>query len=187
MFNKDLLLIDIESTGTNVAKHEIIQIAAILLDKKTLKEKGVFSTFIKPRKWKQQDPEAMAVNGITLAQVKNAPPLRQALQQLVKTFGTSVIVTVYAGNLDVVFFTAAFREQNMRYPYDYHTFDIWSLCYNYMARRHKLTDRKKFAGFSMESVAKHFRIPLPARRHQALIDCQIEAEVLRALMKAKLS
>src|SRR4051812_14401979 len=38
MFNKDILLLDIESTGTDVTKHEIIQLAAILLDKKTLKE-----------------------------------------------------------------------------------------------------------------------------------------------------
>ena len=43
MFNKDLLVLDIESTGTDVTKHEIIQLAGILLDKKTLKEKKVFS------------------------------------------------------------------------------------------------------------------------------------------------
>jgi DNA polymerase III epsilon subunit-like protein len=127
----------------------------------------------------------MAVNGITFAQVKDAPPLRKALQQLIKTFGTNVILTVYAGNLDVVFFTAAFRSQNLRYPFDYHTFDIWSLCYHYMSRKGKLTERPKFAGFSMESVAKHFRIRMPKHRHQALIDCQLEAEILRAIVKAK--
>ena len=33
-FKKDLLLIDLETTGLDAGKHEIIQIAAILLDKK---------------------------------------------------------------------------------------------------------------------------------------------------------
>ena len=32
-------MIDMEFTGIDIAKHEIIQIAAIVLDKKTLKEK----------------------------------------------------------------------------------------------------------------------------------------------------
>ena len=38
-FERDILLIDTEFTGFDIDKHEIIQLAAVLLDKKTLKEK----------------------------------------------------------------------------------------------------------------------------------------------------
>ena len=73
MFNKDLLVLDIEATGVDFSKHELIQIAAILLDKKTLKEKKRFESFIRPRKWKNRSAEAMAVNQITWDMVKDAP------------------------------------------------------------------------------------------------------------------
>ena len=39
-FYKDILLIDLETTGLDAGRHEIVQIAAVLLDKKTLKERG---------------------------------------------------------------------------------------------------------------------------------------------------
>ncbi|HEX3099771.1 MAG TPA: exonuclease domain-containing protein, partial [Patescibacteria group bacterium] len=65
MFNKDLLMLDIEATGIDVTKHEIIQIAGVLLDKKTLKEKKSFTSYARPRNWGSREAEAMAVNNIT--------------------------------------------------------------------------------------------------------------------------
>ena len=47
-FKKDILLVDTEFTGFDLQKHELVQLAAVLLDKKTLKEKKVFSSFVKP-------------------------------------------------------------------------------------------------------------------------------------------
>ena len=64
-FKKDLLLIDIEATGLDPKRHEIIQLAGILLDKKTLKEKKSFNAYIRPRKWSVRDKASMKVNKIT--------------------------------------------------------------------------------------------------------------------------
>ncbi len=179
MFNKDLLVLDIESTGTNVAKHEIIQLAAILLDKKTLKEKKVFNSFVKPEHWKNRDPEAMAICNITWEQVKNAPSLKKVLQKFDKTFGHNCIPTTYGGNLDPIFLTAAYRNSGMKYPFEYHTFNMWPLFYMYMAKHKRLTNKKRFVGFSLEDIAKHFKIPSTFSRHDALGDCRYEAAILR--------
>ena len=81
MFNHDILLLDIEATGLDVTRHEIIQLAAILLDKKTLKEKKNFSSYAKPKKWENREPEAMAVNGISWDSLKNAPSLTTVLKK----------------------------------------------------------------------------------------------------------
>lgn len=184
MFNKDLLLLDIEATGVNVAKHEMIQLAAILLDKKTLEEKKVFSSYIKPKHWANRDPGAMAICKITWDQVKDAPPLKKVLQQFDKTFGGNVIPSTYGGNLDAIFLTAAYRNSGLKYPFEYHTFNMWPICYLYMAKHKKLINKKRFVGFSLEDIADHFKVPREQDRHDALGDCRYEAAVLRKLVKA---
>lgn len=183
MFNKDILIVDIEATGVDVNKHEMIQLAAILLDKKTLKAKKSFNSFIKPTKWSNRDPEAMKVCQISWEQLKNAPSLKTVLQKFNRAFGHNVILTNYGGNLDFVFLPAHYKKVKMRYQYDYHTLNIWALAYVYMAKHKQLKHKKKFTGFSLEDLAKFLKISVPESRHDALVDCQLEAEVLRALIK----
>jgi DNA polymerase III epsilon subunit-like protein len=183
MFNKDLLVLDIESTGIDVTKHEIIQLAAILIDKKTLKEKQTFSSFVKPVSWANRDPEAMAVNGIVWEQLKNAPSIKTVLQKFNRTFGKDCIPTTYGGNLDIIFLPAAYRKAGMKYPFDYHTFNMWPLFYTYMALQKKLTNKKRYVGFSLEDVAEFLEVPPSENRHDALGDCYYEAEILRRLIK----
>jgi DNA polymerase III epsilon subunit-like protein len=186
MFTKDLLLIDEEMTGVDPTRHEIIQLAGILLDKKTLKEKKHFTSFVKPKHWSRRDPEAMAVSRITWEQVKNAPPLETALQKFSKTFGHQVLLANYGGNIDYEFLKTGFRQANLRYPYNYHTFNIWGVILVYCAKKKLLKPSftaKEFGGFNLERVLAHFSIPTPPL-HDALVDCRAEAEVLRRVLKA---
>ncbi len=183
MFNKDLLVLDVECTGLDYFKHELIQIAAIQLDKKTLKEKKRFETFIKPKRWKLREPEAMKVNNITWDQLKNAPDLKTAIKKFEKTFGHNVILAPYGTILDTLMLRLAYRENKMRYPFDYHVFDIWPLVYTYMAKKKLLKNKKRFSGFRLDEAAKHFKINVSEGRHTALVDCEIEAEVLRQILK----
>jgi DNA polymerase III epsilon subunit-like protein len=183
MFNKDLLVFDIEATGVDVTKHEIIQLAAILLDKKTLKEKKSFTTFVKPKNWKKRDPEAMAINGISWEQLKDAPDMKTVLKKFGKTFGSDAIPSNYGGNLDIIFLPAAYRSVKMKYPFEYHTFNMWPLFYAFMAKHNQLKNRKRYVGFSLEDVGDFLKVPRQDGRHDALVDCYYEADVLRAVLK----
>lgn len=184
MFNKDLLMLDIEATGINVTKHEIIQLAAILLDKKSLREKKSFNMFIKPRHWANREKEAMAVNNIAWEQLKSSPSLKTVLQKFNKTFGNNVIPTTYGGNLDIVFLPEAYRKAGLKYPFEYHTFNMWPICYAFMAKHKQLKNRQRFVGFSLEDLADYLKVPHASGRHDALIDCRFQASVLRKLLKA---
>lgn len=184
MFNKDLLMLDIEATGIDVTKHEIIQLAAVLLDKKTLKEKKSFNMFAKPKRWKHREQEAMDVNGISWETLKNASELKTVLQKFNRTFGSDLIPTTYGGNLDIVFLPAAYRAVNMKYPFEYHTFNMWPVCYTFMAMKKQLKNKKRFVGFSLEDLGDYLGVTRLPGRHDALIDCQYQAAVLRALLKA---
>lgn len=184
MFNKDLLMLDIESTGIDVTKHEIIQIAGVLLDKKTLKGKKSFTSYIKPKKWKSRSTEAMAINNITWDQLKDAPDLKAVLKKFTATFGKNLIAATYGGNLDIIFLPAAYRSVGMKYPFEYHTFNMWPICYAYMAKRKQLKNKKRFVGFSLEDLGDYLNVKRMPGRHDALGDCLYQAAVLRSLLKA---
>lgn len=183
-FKKDLLLIDLEATGLDAARHEIIQIAAILLDKKTLKEKEVFSSYVKPSKWAGRDLESMKVNGIALAQLKGAPDLKKVLGSFNKLFNPkTVILSYYGGLLDMDFLRAAYKKIGLMWEFDYHYLNLWGVFYSFLAAKNRLNNKKKFAGFSLEDLMKRFKIKSKSR-HDALEDCRIEAEVLRRVVSS---
>ena len=182
-FSKDILLIDLETTGLDSAKYEIIQLAAIVLDKKTLKEKSEYSSFIKPNNWSTRDGESMAINKIEYAQVRPAPALKSVLLELSSLTKQPVILANWGGHLDSVFLQTAYRKTKLDYPFDYHIFNIWGLAFAYLAKKELLKNSKKYTGFSLNDLVKRFKIKNQGQRHDALADCRLEAEVLRHIMK----
>ncbi len=182
-FKKDILLIDTEFSGFDEKKHELLQLAGVLLDKKTLKEKKVFSSFVRTTKWKHRNHESMAVNKITLDSVKNAPTLKEVIRLFDKTFGHDVILAAYVGYNDKKFLMSAYKKAGVKFSFDYHYFDLWSLFYGYLAAKNKLTSVKNFAGFGLEHLVKLFKIKVDEQKlHDALTDCRVEAEVLKKVV-----
>ena len=183
MFNRDILVIDLEATGLDSTKHEIIQIGAVLLDKKTLKEKSNFSTYVKPKKWRAKDPEAMKVNKITWDLVKDAPSLKSSLIKLEKYFPSNkVVIANYGSVFDIEFLKKGFRDINRKYPYEYHVFNIWPLCYTYAAKHKLLKNSKRFTKFRLEDLARHFKLTFE-NHHDALVDARIEGQILQKIIK----
>ncbi len=184
-FKKDILLIDSEFTGFDINKHELLQLAGVLLDRKTLKEKKHFNSFIRPTpgRWKNREPEAMAVNKITLEQIKTAPTLKQVIAKFDKTFGHDVILAAYVGYNDKRYLMESYKRAGIKWKFDYHYFDIWALFYAYLGAKNKLKSTKDFAGFGMEYLLKDFNMEIPTTLHDALTDCRTEAEVLRKIVK----
>lgn len=183
-FKKDLLIIDTELTGLDADRHEIIQLAAVLLDRKTLKEKAFFNTYVKPLKWKNRDPEAMKVNGLVLGQLSSAPSLGTAIRRFAKKFNPEkVMLAAYVGWVDKRFLLSAFEKAGVQWQLNYHFFDIWSLAYAVLAKRGQLKNPHEFTGFNLEGLLKRFKIRLPGSHHDAMYDCRAEAEILRQILK----
>jgi DNA polymerase-3 subunit epsilon len=182
-FKKDLLLVDLETTGLDASKQEIIQLSAILLDKKTLKEKSFFNAYARPVKWAQRNLESMKVNGIKKDWLDSAPPLKTVLKQFRKQFKASqVILSYYGGPVDMDFLRAAYYKHKIKWQFDYHYFNLWVYFYAHLAAKNQLKNKKKFSGFSLEDLMKKYKIK-SSNRHDGLEDCRIEAEVLRKLIK----
>ena len=183
MFTRDLVIFDVESTGLDVSKHEIIQIAGIRLHKDTLAEVSRFTTYVKPTRWEEQMPAAMEVNKITFDKLEKAPQIAEALKEFETHFPPEeVMLTAYNAPFDTGFFRQSYIQQGRQAPYEYHTFDIWSLAYLYWSSVPHKNNPTKPIGFGLSDMAELLKIPPAETYHEALADCEIEAEVLRKLL-----
>lgn len=181
-FYKDLLVIDLEMTGLDPMKHEIIQIGAVLLDKISLQEKQSFMTYIRPTKWRNRDNQSMKINNIEKELLNTAPSLKEAILEFNQLFNKPVIICVWGGILDAIFLQKAYTKCHIPYSFDYHVFNIWSLAYPFMAIKNQLKDSTRHAGFSLDGLLKTLKVPIPLHRHDALVDCRLAAEALRQLV-----
>jgi DNA helicase-2/ATP-dependent DNA helicase PcrA len=182
MFNRDLLVFDVESTGTDTSKHEIIQIAGIRLDKDSLEERARFSTYVKPNHWETRDMEAMQVNKISYDLVATAPTLAEALALLEKNFPPAeVLLCAYNIWFDVSFLRQAYFSLGKPMSYNYAGFDILALGYIWWCKTGQQNNPEKYIGFGMQDLAHALGINAEGAFHNALTDVVAEAEILRRL------
>ena len=77
-----LFFFDLETTGTNPARHGIHQISGeIVVDGET---KESFDYHVRPNPKAQIDPAALQVAGVTEAQIMAYPPMEDVYKQLVE-------------------------------------------------------------------------------------------------------
>ncbi|MFO0862544.1 MAG: 3'-5' exonuclease [Candidatus Saccharibacteria bacterium] len=174
-FKKDILMIDFETTDGRPTYAKPIQLAAILLDKDTLKEKQDFSSYI----WQdlsKADPRSLQIHGITQDNLKDAPDQKEVMQRFLDHFGTDIFLSCWTTLLDARMLEdmlAAIGKDFM--TYDYHILDVWAIAYTELVKQGK--------GNISNSVHTFAEFGLPPRgHHDALEDCRHAAEVLRKIM-----
>jgi DNA polymerase III epsilon subunit-like protein len=185
MFTRDLVIFDTETTGVDVAQHEIMQIAAIRLDKSTLQETDRFTSYCKVTRWENRSLESMQMTGIAEETLKDAPDMSVVLEQFERKFPQAdIFLTAYNLVFDYVFLLDAYRKLGKTIPYDPHGIDIWPLAYFYWCQtpNHPINPNKPW-GFSLADIASMLGIRPEGKFHDALTDCRVEAEVLRLLLK----
>ena len=167
------MVFDLETTGINQERDEIIEISAVKVRNHEIVEE--FSTLVNPGR--HIPAGATAVNGITDEMVKDAPDIGTAMGAFLSFIGDSVLVGHNIHTFDTNFvYDAAYRFLGKEVRNDY----IDTL---YMARKylpelshHKLTD-----------VAAHFHLQTEGA-HRALFDCMMNQgcyEELGKLMEQK--
>jgi len=156
LYVKNYLVFDLETTGINQNKDEIIEISGIKVrDNQVIEE---FSTLVNP-----EIPipfAATRVNGITDQMVKDAPLLSHALSDFLDFAGEDILVGHNIHTFDTNFiYDGALRELDKQVQNDYiDTLYLSRMCLPEL-KHHKLTD-----------VAEHFAIKTEGA-HRALNDC----------------
>jgi DNA polymerase III epsilon subunit-like protein len=185
MFTKDLLVIDTETTGLDIAKHSLIQVAALRLDRSTLAEIDRYASYVQlsPEAWQSQDPKALEVHKIPFDTLKDAPTLQDVIKELESRFNPEdVLLSAYNLPFDSGFLYEAYRRLGRRMPYDFHGVDIWAFAYQYWCNVEHTLNPQKRLGFGLSDVAALLGVTTTGAYHDALTDCEVEAEVLRKLL-----
>lgn len=178
MKNKKLAFLDIETTGFDVERQEVIEIGVVIMSQRD----GVlgdlveeFEIKIQPEKIENADAEALAINGYNEAEWMFAVSLKQAMETFAEKTKECVMV---AHNIafDYSFLAKAFATTGIENKMFFAKLDTISFAY---AKLHKLADAPRL---NLKSLCEYFGIE-NERAHTALADTRATVEVYRKLLE----
>lgn len=183
---KKAFYFDVETTGLNPWKQDIIQLAFIIEIDGEVKEKKCL--YIAPFAPENATDEALKINGYTLDEVKKFPPPLEAHKELCDTLGKYVNKfnkndkfhpIGYNVKFDVGFLQSFFKKCEDKY---YGSWFNWRLV-DPIYRIHELAYEGKLdlPNHKLETVCKHFDIPIQA--HDAISDINATRELRYVLAK----
>lgn len=180
MRNKTLAFLDIETTGTDVLKHEIIEIGCVIAKEQ---ENGTFKIVdeidlkIQPTHIETADPEALRINGYDPAAWFFAGSLTDAMKTVAEKCQGAVMVGQNV-SFDWSFIAKAFAETKVPDPFFYAKLDTLSMAY------FNFKDAEDMNRFSLRSLCEHFGIT-NNRAHTALADARATFEVFEKMIAIK--
>lgn len=176
MRERPLIFLDIESTGLEIQRHEIIQIGAIKTEsKKPFKIVSELNLKVKPMSIQDADKDALKIVGYTEEGWKDAIPLEQALA-ILDEFAQGGILVGYNVNFDWAILNKAYYTFGRNDPFYYHRLDVMAMAY------FKFYSTKSIKRFSLGEICTHFKIKREAA-HDALDDARVTYVVFKKLMK----
>jgi DNA polymerase-3 subunit epsilon len=178
MKNKKLAFVDIETTGFDVEKQEIIEIGVVIVSQK----EGILGDVveewevkIQPEKIENADPEALSINGYNEAEWMFAVNLKQAMETFAEKTKDCVLVAHNVA-FDYSFLAKAFSTTGVEDKMFYAKMDTISFAF---AKLHKLENSPRL---SLGALCDYFGIE-NERAHTALADTRAMVEVYRKLLE----
>ena len=174
MRKHNLAFIDIETTGLDLIKNEIIEIGIVL----TTPELEVIEKFelkIKPEHIENANPTALKINHYNEADWLSAYTLEDAMKITSKKVKDCIMVGQNVA-FDSGFLEYAFLKTKLKNSMHYHKLDTVSIAW---ARLH---DKLDVTHFSLRELCKYFDIE-NKRAHSALSDAYATFELYKKLME----
>ena len=171
---KPLVFLDLETTGLDPSRHEILEIGAIRVDGESFHETARLELRVLPERIEAADPDALAMNGYSPATWRDALPLKTALSSLSPLLDGCQL----AGHnvcFDRSFLEAAWRRTGVTPPkMDHHILDTASLAWPLLGAG--IVD-----SLSLSTVCRRFGISTE-RSHRALSDAERSLKLARVLL-----
>ncbi|MCC7469718.1 MAG: 3'-5' exonuclease [Bacteroidetes bacterium] len=179
MRKHNLAFVDIETTGFDKEKHEIIELGLVLV--KQLGEEGKnfeiieeIEYKIKPEHIETADPQALKVNGYDASQWIFASGLAEVMKNFAEKTRDSIF-TAHNLTFDYSFVERAFEKTGVENKMFYPKIDTISFAY---AKLHK---NLKVEKFRLQKLCEYFGIENP-KAHTALADARATFEVYKKLV-----
>ena len=173
---------DLECTGLEPERHEIIQIARVVIDtvKKTMIPGLTTSEYIQPTRWDQRDHLAMEVNGLTIEKLQaEGISAKLALEDFGRGVNWSeTVLAAWGADFETKFLRDAFRRIDRVVPFTFKVIDVRSLGHLPRAR----LGLRDYLG--LREACDYYSVPFDiGKDHDALYDATKTAELALALLK----
>ncbi len=172
--------IDTETTGLNAERHEIIEVAGIIVritnpaDSASYEVLDQFEYRIKPERIGDADPLSLKINHYDPSAWGDALPLEEVMHRIgEKTEGAVMVGHNVA--FDAGFLEKAFQKTGILNRMHYHKLDTISMAYAL------LHGNKEVDHLSLRALCDYFEIEQSAQ-HEALADVQATLALYKKLM-----
>ena len=171
---RPLAFIDLETTGLDPERHEILEIGVIRVDARTLTELDATDVRVHPTRLQDADPEALRLNGYSARRWENATNLAEALDWVAPLLVGATLAGHNVG-FDRAFLEVAWRATGGPPPdLDHHLLDTASLAWPLLTEG--LVD-----SLSLAAVCRALGVGL-CDPHRALSDAERSLEIARRLL-----
>ena len=173
---------DLECTGLEPKRHEIIQIARVVIDtvEKTIIPGLMTSEYILPTRWDQRDHAAMKVNEITIEKLQaEGISAKLALRDFSSGVNWSeTVLAAWGVDFETKFLRDAFRRIDRVVPFTFKVIDVRSL-------GHLPRAKLGFTDYmGLGESCDYYGVPFDSgKAHDALYDATKTAELDLALLK----
>lgn len=175
-FIKDILLFDMETTGPDVDKDNIIQLSAILLDKDNLLEKNYFNSYVRVSLLDGTINQHAEILNIPFDLMRKSPKIYDAIKKFYTVFRNDSVLLATHNLNSVLFLRNGFKKALVPFEYDQHILELWTLGYIYTLNY----GLKKIPTF--RTLLDHFHLR-QKNRHNALEKVRLSAEIFRKIIK----
>lgn len=171
-----LIFLDLETTGLQVQKHEIIEIGALKVNcKKPFNIVEELEVKVKPKSIEKADKKALKVVRYTSEEWIRASSLEEALAKL-EEFGRNGVLVGYNVNFDWAILNRAYYSLGTTDPFYYHRLDVMPMAYCKLYGKHSLKR------FSLGEVCKYLKVKRE-NEHRALSDAKTTYLLFKKLME----
>ncbi|ADO70451.1 3'-5' exonuclease [Stigmatella aurantiaca] len=170
---RTLCFVDLETTGLDASRHEVLEVAVLRVDARSLKVLAEYEARVQPTRLADAHPEALAVCGYSDEEWRDALSLEEVLATVTPLLA-GTLVAGHNTSFDWGFLVEGYRRTALTLPsVDYHRLDTASLAWPLLATG-------EVESLSLNALARHFGIHRPTP-HRAMADARCALEVARRL------
>ncbi len=174
----NILVLDTETTGLDIIRHEIIEIAFVnfILENSKVQIKNKISLKISPQHIELADDRALKINGYDPKKWTNSKPIVNYLPTISKLIEHTDILLGQNLIFDLRFLKKSFEEYSLPVPKFPKYIDTKMM-------GSKLVKEGLMNSSSMDKMCEHFQIKFEGRAHTALTDCERTILVFEKLLE----
>jgi inhibitor of KinA sporulation pathway (predicted exonuclease) len=176
---KDLIVIDIETTGLEPDDYSVCQIGIAIADKETLTAYKTYESLVRPLE-DSRFPPAMVIHGIAEKELNQAPSLGKVLMEMEALIDEPENYRLASWGIyfDIAFLKKQYEKIKRPYPFHYESVDIRSIVCWEMCKKDLVPKR-----WGLESMHHSLGFKFEGQRHSALADALGALRLLKHVSK----